>query len=178
MAGPGLVPNVAPATIDGALTHTARAKAAMASARIARGASIQRDRPAPTPLSAFSKKTPRPREARAARVGGKRRAECSRSCPRLPAGDPATLGARCAMPCSAADATWELLWVRFSRFLSMVFFHRTAEPVSRAHGRNTARLPAARHVHIAYYKCRIFTNLIGGRYKRSAGQPALDRLML
>ena len=177
MAGPGLVPNEAPATIDGALTHTARAKAAMASARIARGASIQRDRPAPMPLSA-AKKTPRPREARAARVGGKRRAECSRACPRLPAGDPATIGARFAMPCSTAGATWELLWVRFSRFVSMVFFHRTAEPVSRAHGRNTARLPAARHVHIAYYKCRIFTNIIGGRCKRSAGQPALDRLML
>jgi hypothetical protein len=134
----------------------------MASARIARGASIQRDRPAPMPLSASSKKTPRPREARAARVGGKRRAECSRACPRLPAGDAATLEARCAMPCSAADATWELLWVRFSRFLSMIFFHRTVEPVSRAHAGNTARVPAARHVHIAYYKCRIFTNVTCG----------------
>ena len=178
MAGPGLVPNVAPATIDGALTHTARAKAAMASARIATGASIQRDRPAPLPSSALSKKTPRPREARAARVGGKRRAECSRACPRRPAGDPATIGARFAMPCSAADATWEPLWVRFSRFLSMIFFRRTAEPVSRAHGGNSARRPAARHVHIAYYKCRIFTDVTGGRYKTPAGQTAVGRLML
>src|SRR6266851_3119693 len=178
MAGPGLVPNVAPATIDGALTHTARAKAAMASARIARGASIQRDRPVPIPSSAFSKKTPRPREARAARVGGKRRPERSRACTRLPAGDPATFGVRCAMPCGTAEATWELLWVRFSRFLSMIFFHRTAEPVSRAHGRNSARRPAARLVHIAYYKCRIFTGVVGGRCEASAGQTDRGRLML
>ena len=178
MAGPGLVPNVAPATIDGALTHTARAKAAMASATIARGASIQRDRPAPMISSDSFKKTPRPREARAARVGGKRRPECSRACARPPAGDPETLGARRAMLCSTGDPPWELPAARFKRFLSMIFFHRTAEPVSRAHGRNSARRPAARLVHIAYYKCRIFTAVVGGRCEASAGQPDRGRLML
>jgi hypothetical protein len=178
MAGPGLVPSVAPATIDGALKHTARAKAATASATIATGTSIQRARPLALTSSASFKKTPRPREARAARVGGKRRPECSRPCARLHAGDPATLGARCAMLLGAADATWEPLWVRFSRFLSMIFFHPTAEPVSRAHGCNHAHRPAARHVHIAYYKCRIFTRIIGGRYETPAGQTARGRLML
>src|SRR6202171_2178907 len=162
MAGPGLVPSVAPQTIDGALKHTARAKAATASATIATGTSIQRARPVPLTSSASSKKTPRPREARAARVGGKRRPECSRPCATLHAGDPATLAAGCAMLLVAADVTWEPLWVRFSRFLSMIFFHPTAEPVSRAHGCKSARPTAGK----ARAHCLLQMQNIHGRHRR------------
>src|SRR5712672_925447 len=118
MAGPGLGPNAPLDTIDGALKQTVRAKAATASATIATGTSTQCGRRFPLDGSASFKKTPRPREDRAARVGGKRRPEGSLA--------------------GGVGAAWGRLWVLFSRFLSMIFFHRTAEPVTRAHGPKSA----------------------------------------
>src|ERR1700682_1347812 len=157
MPGPGLGPNAPPATIYGALMYTVTANAAMASATIATGTSIQRGRPPPLTLTPSSKKPPRPREARAARVGGKRRPVRS-----LAGGDPATFKTPCASFGSDAGATWGRLWVRFSRFLSMIFFHPTAEPVSRAHGCKSARPTAGK----ARAHCLLQMQNIHGRHRR------------
>ena len=122
-----------PATIDGALMIPSQRTQQWPAPRSRPAPRSSAGVPAPDLIAIFQK-TPRPREARAARVGGKRRPGCS-----LAGGEPATFKTPCSGFGSDAGATWGRLWVLCSRFVSMIFFHPTAEPVSRAHGCKSAR---------------------------------------
>jgi hypothetical protein len=134
MAGPGLAaPNAALATVDVVFTQTASVNTATTSVPSMASGSSQRDRRGLAGPSGSLKKTPRLREARAARVGGKRRPLNS------------TLGARpgsfvsrgvLSPRAGAAGSTtteaWRRIGLRLSRFV-MIFFRSLPKPARRAH---------------------------------------------
>ena len=141
MAGPGLPsPKASLATVDVVFTHTARDSAATTNVPSTASGSSQRERRGLTGPSEPFKKTPRLREARAARVGGNRRALKSALGARP--GNVVSLGIlspSAGAGGSETNAAWRRIGLRLSRFVMIAYSSNCQSPYAELMSRKSAR---------------------------------------